>query len=65
MSNRLSTENLEKIIDRVAADPRKASEAKREILKMVTAREPAPSYGHRVRRPIAEIDDDLFDNMPV
>lgn len=66
MKDKLSTVNIEDIIDRVAADPAKANDAKQAIRKMITANEPAKPFSHRrPRRRVAEIDDDLFDNMPV
>jgi hypothetical protein len=65
MSKIFTAKQLEEIIDRVAADPSNASQEKRAIRKMITAREPARDFSPRARRPIAELDDDFFDNMPV
>ncbi len=65
MSEIFTAKQLEEIIDRVAADPSNASKEKRAIRKMITAKEPVRSFTHRARRPIAELDDDFFDNMPV
>ncbi len=65
MQEHLDTNSIEAIIDKVAANPAKAGEVKRALRKLVTAKEPGRSFEHRPRRRVAEIDDDLFDNMPV
>jgi hypothetical protein len=75
MHKNFETKSIEDIIDRVAADPAQASDAKRALRKLVVAREPVQMFEHehsrglqtqhRPRRRVAEIDDDLFDNMPV
>lgn len=65
MQDQFNVTSIEDIIDKVAADPAKAGDAKRALRKMVTAKEPARSFEHRPRRRVAEIDDDLFDNMPI
>lgn len=65
MKDQFNVNNIEDIIDTVAADPAKATDAKRAIRKMITAKEPARTFEHRPRRRVAEIDDDLFDNMPI
>jgi hypothetical protein len=59
------TTSIEDIIDRVAADPAQAGDAKRALRKLVVAKEPEKVFEHRPRRQVAEIDDDLFDNMPI
>ena len=65
MPKPINSTSIEDIIDRVAADPAKAGEAKRALAKLVGIREPKKTFEHRPRRRVAEIDDDLFDNMPV
>jgi hypothetical protein len=75
MQDNFETKSIEDIIDRVAADPAQASDAKRALRKLVVAKEPVRMFEHehgremqaqhRPRRRVAEIDDDLFDNMPV
>ena len=65
MTENFNAKKLEEMIDNVAADPARALEAKEAIRSMITAQEPVRSFTHRARRPIAELDDDFFDNMPV
>ena len=65
MPTPFNSTSIADIIDRVAADPAKAGEAKRALAKLVGMHEPRETFDHRPRRRMAEIDDDLFDNMPV
>ena len=61
----IETVDIDTIVDQVAKDPKQAKAAKAALKAIAGFSEPKKVYNYQRRPSAYDIDDDLFDNMPV
>lgn len=60
-----STVNIDDIVDQVARDPKQAKAAKEALKRLVGFSQSQKSFTSQSRPRASDMDDDLFDNMPI
>ncbi|MEP5758081.1 MAG: hypothetical protein ABJ327_01990 [Litoreibacter sp.] len=62
---KIETIDIDTIVDQVAKDPKQAKAAKAALKKITSFSEPKKTFSYQRRPSPPELDDDIFDNMPV